>query len=269
MDARPIGVFDSGIGGLTTVKKLSQFLPGEDIIYLGDTGRVPYGSRSRETIIKYARQDAAFLAGFDIKAMVIACNTACSSAFEVLRDSYDMPVFEVVTAPVRAAVESTKNGRVGVIGTAATIRSGVYEAAVMEADPSVAVFSVACPLFVPLVENGRFGDNDIAALSIAEDYLKELRGKDIDTLILGCTHYPLLRGVISKAVGPGVALIDSGAETANLVSEDLRRRDMLSPGGGRGTIKYFITDSPEGFSALASVYLESDVCGMVEQITLE
>jgi len=268
MDARPIGVFDSGLGGLTTVKKLSQLLPGEDIIYLGDTGRVPYGSRSRETIIKYSLQDASFLAGFDIKAMVIACNTACSSAFEILRDSYNMPVFEVITAPAKAAAATTKNGRVGVIGTAATMRSGVYEAAVKDANPSASVFSVPCPLFVPLVENGRFGDDDIAALSIAEDYLKPLRERDIDTLILGCTHYPLLRGVISKVVGPGVTLIDSGAETAKLVFEDLQRRDMLSP-SGRGSIKYFVTDSAEGFSQLASIFLESDVCGMVEQITLE
>ncbi|MCL2408873.1 MAG: glutamate racemase [Oscillospiraceae bacterium] len=269
MDARPIGVFDSGLGGLTTVKKLSEFLPGEDIIYLGDTGRVPYGSRSKETIIRYSSQDAEFLAGFDIKAMVIACNTACTSAFDVLDRSYDIPVYEVVSAPARSAALNTKNGKIGVIGTQATIRSGAYETAVREANPALEVFSIACPLFVPLVENGRYEADDIAALAIAEDYLLPLREKGIDTLILGCTHYPLLRDVISKIMGSGVLLVDSGAETARLVAGDLRQRDMLSENPGRGNARYFVTDSAEGFSTLASRFLESDMCGLVEQITLE
>ncbi|MCL2401864.1 MAG: glutamate racemase [Oscillospiraceae bacterium] len=269
MNARPIGVFDSGLGGLTTVKKLSEFLPGEDIIYLGDTGRVPYGSRSKETIIRYASQDAEFLAGFDIKAMVIACNTACTSAFDVLDRSYDMPVYEVVSAPARTAALSTKNGKIGVIGTNATIRSGAYEAAIKSVNPDLEVFSAACPLFVPLVENGRYGAEDIAALAIAEDYLLPLREKGIDTLILGCTHYPLLRGVIAKIMGSDVMLVDSGAETARLVAGDLSGRDMLSQNPGRGNVRYFVTDSADGFATLASRFLESNVCGLVEQITLE
>jgi len=273
MDARPIGVFDSGLGGLTTVKKLTELLPGEDIIYLGDTGRVPYGSRSRETIVKYARQDAAFLAGFDIKAIVIACNTVCSVAYDILERAYDVPVFEVVNAPASAAAAATKNGRIGVIGTAATIGSGAYEAALKMAGPGLTVFSVPCPLFVPLAENGRTGDDDVAALAIAEDYLKVLRGSGIDTLIMGCTHYPLLRAVIlkvvSKVIGQGVTLVDSGAETARFVANSLHSQDLLSPGGADGTIKYFVTDGIEGFSALASRFLESEVNGKVEQITLE
>jgi len=269
VDTRPIGVFDSGIGGLTTVKKLAELLPGEDIIYLGDTGRAPYGSRSRETIIKYARQDAAFLAGFDIKAMVIACNTACSSAFAVLDSIYDFPVYEVVSAPVKEAVRLTKNRKIGVIGTAATIRSGAYETALKEAAPDLFVYNTPCPLFVALVENGRTRADDIAALAIAEDYLAGLCEAGVDTLILGCTHYPLLHGVISKVAGPGVLLIDSGAETAKLVAGDLSLRDLLSPGQAEGSIKYFITDSVDGFSDIASCYLDSDVRGMVEQIELE
>ena len=269
MDARPIGVFDSGLGGLTTVKKLAEFLPGEGIIYLGDTGRVPYGPRSRDTIIKYARQDAAFLAGFDIKAMVIACNTVCSVAFEILEKIYDIPVYEVVGPPARAAVSRTKNGRIGVIGTAATIRSRAYENAIKGADPTLSVFSEPCPLFVPLAENGRTDVGDVAAQAIAEGYLSGLRDAGVDTLIMGCTHYPLLRGVISEAMGPGVALIDSGAETAKLVADDLRARCLLSPGDNGGTVKYFVTDSVDGFSNLASRYLESEVCGLVEQVTLE
>ena len=269
MDARPIGVFDSGLGGLTTVKKLAEFLPEEDIVYLGDTGRVPYGSRSRETIIKYARQDAAFLTGYNIKAMVIACNTVCSVAFDLLDSTYDIPVYEVVNAPAKAAAAQTQNGRVGVIGTAATIRSGAYEAALKKIAPELFVFSAPCPLFVPLVENGRMRDDDVAALTIAEDYLAGLRELQVDTLILGCTHYPLLRKVISKVMGSGVALIDSGAETAKLVAEDLRARDMTSPAAAGGAVRFFVTDSIDGFLGLASRFLESDVCGKVEHITLE
>ena len=269
MDARPIGVFDSGLGGLTTVKKLVELLPGEDIIYLGDTGRVPYGSRSKETIIKYAGQDAAFLAGFNIKVMVIACNTVCSAALDVLDNTYDMPVFEVVNPPAKAAAALTKNGKIGVIGTAATVSSGAYETAIRALAPELQVFSVSCPLFVPLVENGRISADDVAVSVIAEDYLTPLCEAGVDTLIMGCTHYPLLRGIISKVMGPGVTLVDSGAETAKIVAREIFERGMTSPGSANGEIKYFVTDSADGFSDLASRFLESDVYGMVEQVSLE
>jgi len=269
MDARPIGIFDSGLGGLTTVKKLAELLPGEDIVYLGDTGRSPYGSRSRETIIRYVRQDAAFLAGHDIKAMVIACNTACSAAFDIVDRIYDMPVYEVVNPPVKAAAMLTKNKKIGVIGTTATIRSGAYETALKQIDPELLVFSVPCPLFVPLVENGRTGEDDIAALDIAEGYLSGLRGSGVDTLLLGCTHYPLLRGVISKKIGPGVKLVDSGAETAKLVARDLSERGIKAPDGAKGSIKFFVTDGIDGFSTLASRFMESNVHGLVEQVMIK
>jgi len=270
LDSRAIGVFDSGLGGLTTVKKLLECLPGENIVYLGDTGRVPYGSRSKETIIKYAGQDAEFLAGFDIKAMVVACNTVCSVAYDALAANYEIPVYEVVSAPAKAAVEKTKNGRVGVIGTAATIRSNAYRAAILKLRPDLQVCSTPCPLFVPMAENGRTDSADIAALTIAGDYLYELRKANVDTLILGCTHYPLLRGVIAKVMGPEVALVDSGAETAKMVADDLLKRDMLCPGGtAAGAIKYFVTDNIDGFSALASRFLASEVSGMVEQVEIE
>jgi len=269
MDARAIGVFDSGLGGLTTVKRLTELLPGEDIIYLGDTGRVPYGSRSRETIIKYSCQAADFLTGFDIKAMVIACNTSSATAYETLVSSYSVPIYEVVSAPVQAAVKNTNIGRIGVIGTSATIKSGAYEIAIKRIVSDMIVISGSCPLFVPLVENGRFAEEDIATFAIAEDYLSNLRDSGIDTLILGCTHYPLLRNVISKVMGPEVTLIDSGAETAKLVANDLRQKDMLAPSKSKGAIKYFVTDSTEGFAELASLYLEANVHGLVEQIELE
>ncbi|MCL1834870.1 MAG: glutamate racemase [Oscillospiraceae bacterium] len=269
MDKRPIGVFDSGLGGLTTVKKLSELMPGEDIIYLGDTGRVPYGSRSKETIVKYSCQAASFLAGHGIKAMVIACNTASSSAYDVLAGSYAMPVYEAVSTPAKAAASQTGCGRIGVIGTKATIGSGAYESALMRISPDFTVFSAPCPLFVPLVEDGAIEEDDVAALAIAERYLRNLRSAGIDTLILGCTHYPLLRGVISKVMGPQVALIDSGAETAKLVAGDLSAKDMLSGRDEGGSTRYYVTDATDGFEELASRFLESDIRGMVQQIALE
>jgi glutamate racemase len=269
MDKRPIGVFDSGLGGLTMVKKLTTLLPGENIVYLGDTGRVPYGSRSKETIIKYAHQDAAFLTGYDIKAMVIACNTVCSVAFNDLVSNYAMPVYEVVGAPAKKASEQTKSGIIGVIGTAATIRSRAYEKALISINENLDIHSVACALFVPLVEEGWIDSTDEAVLRVAERYLDRLRKSGMDTLILGCTHYPLLREVIAKIMGPDVLLVDSGAETAKYVAKDLSTRKVLSGDETGGSTRYFVTDSIEGFSSVASKYLESDVQGLVEQVTLE
>jgi len=201
--------------------------------------------------------------------MVIACNTVCSVAFASLESEYDIPIYEVVSAPAKAAAENTKNGKIGVIGTKATIQSRAYEKALTNLDPDISVFPEPCPLFVPLVEEGWIGAVDEAALCVAEHYLEPLRESDIDTLILGCTHYPLLRDVISKIMGPEVKLIDSGAETAKQVEKDLENREMLSGSEKEGNIKYFVTDSIEGFSGVASRYLESEVHGMVEQITLE
>jgi len=268
MDIRPVGVFDSGLGGLTTVKKLAEYLPGEDIIYLGDTGRVPYGSRSGETIIKYANQDAAFLAQFDIKAMIVACNTVCSTAFHVLENVYDFPVFEVINISAKAAASCSENNKIGVIGTNATIRSGAYEKALKEISSKLCVLSIACPLFVPMVEYDRTDGNDIAALTIAGDYLKELKESGIDTLILGCTHYPLLRGVISKIMGNDVSLIDSGAQTALHVANVLKERNLLSEKKTGGSKRYYITDNVVDFEKLASRFLDSPVDGLVEQVTL-
>jgi glutamate racemase len=267
MDRRPIGVFDSGLGGLTAVKKLIEVLPREDIVYLGDTGRVPYGPRSRETIIRYALECAAFLAGFDIKAMVIACNTACSVALSHIVGEYDMPVFGVVRPPAEEAVRLTTNKKIGIIGTAATVRSGAYAEALRAIDGGVESWSAACPLFVPLVENGRTSPDDIVVRTLAEEYLTPLRERDIDTLILGCTHYPLLRGAIADIMGGGVAIVDSGAQAALRVARDLGGVDMLSGEGGER--RYFVTDSTEGFSELASLYLGLRVDGNVRQVTVE
>lgn len=272
MDQRPIGVFDSGLGGLTMVKELCRLLPGEDIIYLGDTGRVPYGTRSRDTIIEYADQDAAFLASMDIKAMVIACNTVCGVAFDKLKFAYDMPMYEVVKTPAKVAAETTKNGNIGIIGTAATVRSGAYERVLYEISASLNVYSVACPLFVPLAEEGWTKPDNEAANLIAHHYLYDLRNKGIDTLILGCTHYSLLTDIIARAIGYGVTLIDSGAQTAKYVATNMKERGILREDGEngehRGTQRYYVTDSASDFAAHAAKFLESDVQGMVKQITL-
>ncbi|MCL2427159.1 MAG: glutamate racemase [Oscillospiraceae bacterium] len=269
MDKRPIGVFDSGLGGLTMVKELIKLLPGEDIVYLGDTGRVPYGSRSKATITKYAHQDAAFLAKYDIKTMVVACNTVCSVAFASLKSGYDIPIYGVIDTPAGIAASKTKNGKIGVIGTAATIRSGKYEEALKNINPELKVHSVKCPLFVPLVEEGWTSPDDEAALSIANRYLGELRKAEIDTLILGCTHYPLLSSVISKVMGDKVALVDSGTETAKYVAEKLQKNNIINDKNNIGNIRYFVTDSIHRFSKTASAYLETDVHGKVEQVTIE
>lgn len=269
MDNRAIGVFDSGLGGLTMVKKLVELLPNEDIVYLGDTGRVPYGSRSVETIIKYAGQDAEFLVKHNIKTMVVACNTVCSVALEKLTGTYDVPIYEVITTPAIAAAKSTKNGKIGVIGTAATIRSEAYKTALHKISGDIEVYMAACPLFVPLVEEGFTGVDNEVALKTAELYLQRLKASDIDTLILGCTHYPLLSDVIANFMGETVTLIDSGAETASLVAGELRRQKQLNGAKPKGEIKYFVTDSIEGFSERASRFLLSDIGGKVQQVELE
>ena len=268
MDNRPIGVFDSGLGGLTMVKKLAEYLPGEDVIYLGDTGRVPYGSRSKETIIKYAKQDAAFLMGHDIKAMVIACNTVCSVALDSLKESFKTEIYEVIGAPAKAAANITKNGKIGIIGTVATIKSGAYEAALKKINNDLEIYSTACPLFVPLVEEGWICADDTTALSAASRYLSELKSQNVDTLILGCTHYPLLKDVLSEVMGKNVHLIDSSAETAKQAATDLKAKNLQSDKKA-GTTKYYVTDSTTNFSTIASKYLEQDVTANVEQVNLD
>lgn len=269
MDKRPIGVFDSGLGGLTAVRRLGDVLPNEDIIYLGDTGRVPYGSRSRDTIIKYSTQAVDFLQEKGVKAIIIACNSASAAAIEVLEARSPLPIFGVVDAASAAAIAGTKNRRIGVIATEATVRSGAYARCIQSGAPDAAVYSAACPLFVPMVENGRIKPGDIVIETLAEEYLAPLRAREIDTLILGCTHYPLLYDVIAKTMGPEVLLIDSGAEGALIMAETLGRRDMLSGGTAPGRRQYFVTDSTDGFSRLASLFLSSDVGDDVRQITLE
>lgn len=262
MDNRPIGVFDSGVGGLTTVRRMHEIMPNENIIFFGDTGRVPYGTRSAETITRYTRQDAAFLRTFDIKAIVVACNTVSAVALETVAAEMDVPMIGVVWPACRKALAVTKTGRIGVIGTPATVRSGVYERFLHRARPDLEIFTQACPLFVPLVENGRVRRGDIVIETVAAEYLAGLKAQNIDTLILGCTHYPLLRDVISAYMGSHVYLVDSGAEAAD------HARQMLIPAEGIGKTKYFVSDDPESFRSLAGLFLNGEIADEVGHVEI-
>ncbi len=269
MDARPIGVFDSGLGGLTAVRELGRILPGEDLVYFGDTGRVPYGSRSPDTIIKYARQDVKFLRQFDLKAIVIACGTVSTTALDILTAENSIPIHGVVGPAARAALGATQNGRVGLIGTAATIRSGAYERALKAQNPAVEVFAAPCPLFVPLVENGRTAPGDVVIEQVCADYLAPIKAQGVDTLVLGCTHYPLLREVIGAYMGPSVTLVDVGAACARDLAGELAGADLLAAEATVGGLRCFVSDEPDGFSALASRFLGRSVEGHVERVDID
>jgi len=240
-DTSPIGVFDSGIGGLTVLKEIRHLLPQESLIYLGDTARVPYGAKSKETIVRYSLNNTRLLLGLGVKMVVVACNTASAYALDELEKITDKPVIGVVEGGVVAAGRETK-GKVGVIGTEATIRSGSYCNAIRNRFHGVEVISKPCPLFVSLVEEG-WTDNGVAS-AVADEYLAELRGK-VDTLVLGCTHYPLLKGVIGKTLGENVKLIDSAKETAKIVAKRLGDLKIENNSGKEGSLRFMVTDSPE------------------------
>ena len=267
MDGRPIGVFDSGLGGLTAVRRLRELMPSESIIYFGDTSRVPYGNRSRETILKYARQDMRFLGGFDPKLVLIACGTVSTNCLPVLAEESTVPVTGVVEPTVRRAVELAKNRRVGLVATRASVGSGAYEALFRRLAPEVAVFSRACPLFVPLVEEGRCRPGDAVIETVAREYLEPLREQEVDTLVLGCTHYPLLTEVIGGVMGPGVALVDAGAEAARACQSLLAERAALAEEGA-GSAAYYTSDRAEDFQRLAALFLGGEAEGHVRQIDI-
>ena len=257
MDNRAIGVFDSGLGGLTAVRELNRVMPGENIIYFGDTGRVPYGNRSKETIIRYTKEDIEFLMKHDIKMVIAACGTASSVALPHLKDKFDIKIMGVLEPACEAAVKTTKNGRIGVIGTSGTIKSGKYEEIIKGINSGMEVFSTPCPMFVPLVENG-YADSEAARL-IARDYLTSLKKENVDTLILGCTHYPLLKGVISDIMGDEVTLLSPGELTAISAKEYLRENGLLSDNEKDGKNEFYVSDSVANFSQLGSTFLGSDI----------
>lgn len=262
MDNRAIGVFDSGLGGITAVRRMHEIMPDERIVYFGDTGRVPYGTRSEETIIKYTRQDVAFLRSFDLKAILVACGTVSSVALDTVAQETATPMFGVVQPACRAALAQTKNGRIGVIGTQGTIKSGAYERTLRALRADVHLAAQACPLFVPLVENGRVARGDTATETIVRDYLTDLRAQQIDTLILGCTHYPLLADVIGDFMGAGVQLINSGAAAADFL------RTQIVPGAGPGETRYFVSDDPAPFETHAGLFLGGKPMAHAEQINI-
>lgn len=250
---KPIGVFDSGIGGLTVLKEIINELPYENTIYLGDTARVPYGIRSPETIIRYSFENTKFLFSKDVKLLVIACNTASSISLDAIQKNTFIPVIGVIEPGAKTAVKTTKNKKIGVIGTEATIRSQAYMKAIKNLDNTIEVFSLACPLFVPLVEEG-WTDGKIAFL-VAKKYLDNIKDKGIDTLVLGCTHYPLLKNVIMDVMGKDIALIDSAIETSHEVHNKLKRLKLKKETQNATIREFYVTDSPEKFLKLGEQFL--------------
>ena len=268
MDNRPIGVFDSGLGGLTAIKQLEQVLPNESVVYFGDTGRVPYGSRGEETILRYAKQDMAFLLSQNVKAVLAACGTVSSVARSV-GEALSVPYVDVIGPSAQAAAAATRNGRIGVIGTAATIQSDSYRSALLRINHKLEVFPQACPLFVPLVESGFVSPQDEVTRLVAERYLAPIRAAGVDTLILGCTHYPIIAPTIASVMGRGVTLIDSGREAALAMTRTLRQQDLLCQEGAQRKAGYFVTDTPENFMNVAELFLGHSVEGRTQRIDIE
>jgi glutamate racemase len=260
MNSLPIGIFDSGVGGLTVLRAVRERLPGEHLVYLGDTARVPYGNKSQATVERYAVEDAQFLLNRGVKMIVVACNTASALAARALRAQFpEIPVLGMIGPGARAAVSATKNRRIGVIATAATIGSGAYEERIRETlaaageEAPAHIVSKACPLFVPLVEEGET-DSEITR-QVATKYLTELRNDGIDTLVLGCTHYPLLRGVIAETMGLGVTLVDSAEAAAAETAQLLEDQGMLRENGGSAQEHFFVTDAAQRFQSIAGAFL--------------
>lgn len=254
---KPIGVFDSGIGGLTVARALFELLPNENIIYLGDTARLPYGTKSKETVILYSIECLKFLLSKKVKMIVVACNTASSVAVPFLQKITKLPVEGVILPGSRSATEKTKNKRVGVIGTLGTVKSNAYKKAIKKFEPNINVYSQPCSLFVQLAEDG-WTDNKIALLT-AQEYLKNLKKCNIDTLILGCTHYPILKKTIGKVMAKSVLLIDSGEETAKAVEKTLEEKNLLNTQKKKGIHKFFVTDFPNNFKQISERFLGRNI----------
>jgi len=251
---KSIGVFDSGVGGLTVVKELIRQLPNENIVYFGDTARVPYGIKSRETVIRFSIENILFLLKQDVKLICVACNTASSFALPVIKNYFRAPIIGVITPGVREAVYASQNKRIGVIGTKGTIKSRTYETEIKQLDPKAKVVTASCPLFVPFVEEGWLSGEVV--LSVVKSYLKPLKDAGVDTVILGCTHYPLLKPVIQQVLGKDVVLIDSAKQVACEVKKILASEDLFNRGkGGKNT--FYVSDNPEWFSGLAQRFLGS------------
>lgn len=265
----PIGVFDSGVGGLSVVKHLINILPSENIVYLGDTGRVPYGTRSVETIRKYTDDDLAFLLSQNVKAIIAACGTVSSTIEDKTIAALPVPFLGVVEPTAQAAVAATKSGIIGIIGTTATVNSRSFEHAIKAINPGVQVVGQGCPLLIPLVENGYIDyDNKVSRL-VLKDYLEPIIASGADTLILGCTHFPLLAPIIADILGSGIALIDSGLATAQKLAENLKAQNLLCENSATGTQKYYLTDNTAAFSAVAKQFLGFEIKENATKINIE
>lgn len=264
----PIGVFDSGVGGLTVAREIMRNLPKEDIVYFGDTARVPYGSKSKDNIIRYSRQIIHFLQTKGVKAIVIACNTASALALDTVKHEFDIPIIGVVEPGARAALAVTENKKIGVIGTEATVRSSMYEKIIKGINPEVSVIGKACPLFVPLVEEG-FKKHQVTD-EIIDYYLASLKQSDIDALILGCTHYPLLRSKIKEYVGEKITLVNPAYETAMDLKRILQEMDMENPDieGDHGSYSFYVSDAADKFKQFANSILPYDI-ETTKQINIE
>ena len=254
---KPIGVFDSGIGGLTVLKQIMRLLPDENTIYLGDTARVPYGTKSQETVKKYTFQNIHFLLEKGIKLLVIACNTATAYSLEIVKRTFKIPIIGVVEPGAIAAVRESRIKRVGVIGTRGTIESSVYRKAILSINSEFNVFEKPCPLFVSLAEEGLIKNN--ISFLIADKYLSSFKSKGIDTLVLGCTHYPLLKNIIQKSIGKDVKLIDSSIETAMVVKDILKDNSLENKNSIKSFHRFFITDTSSHFLKTAKLFLGKEI----------
>ncbi len=270
MDTRPIGVFDSGLGGLTAVRELVKILPNEDIVYFGDTGRVPYGTRGSATIRRYVAQDVNFLLSQDVKMVIAACGTASANMSKEIIDSMGVPYTGVVVPAAIKAAEVSKTGQIGVIGTAATVKAKAFDNVLKSLDPDCTVTSNACPLFVPLVENGYSNFENAVTRLVAQEYLRPfIQNPDLDTLILGCTHFPILSEIIADILGRRITLIDPGKQAAHYAKEVLQHADKLNDKEHKGVCRYYISDNAEGFAENASIILRERVEGRVEKIDID
>ena len=250
---KPIGIFDSGVGGLTVVREILRQLSNENVIYLGDTARVPYGIKSAETVKRFSLENARFLTSFEVKLIVVACNTAAAIALDTLKKEVKIPIIGVIESGANAALRTTKNGKIGIIGTETTIESRTYERFIEKKSPTTRSFSQPCPLLVPLVEEGWL--NHKVTRIVVREYLESLSRESIDTLILGCTHYPLLTPLFRSEIGEAVSLIDSAKEVTHEVAATLKERKLMRKGTEAPYVKFYVTDTPERFARIKNLFL--------------
>lgn len=262
MDSRPIGVFDSGIGGLTVVKEIMDILPNENIVYFGDTARVPYGSKSAETVTRFSFQNTRFLLTKGVKAIVVACNTASAVSLEALQESFDIPIIGVIKPGATAAVSSTKNKRIGIIGTEGTVNSRAYERAIKKLAPDAQIYAYPCPLFVPIVEEG-WADTKISYM-VAEEYLKPFKEMEIDALVMGCTHYPLLTKVVDDVLNHRIKLINPAKETALELKNILIEQGLENRRDNIAQYEYYVSDYPDKFKRVGGNFLEHDIINIIK-----